>query len=40
MNISREKLLWAYERMRLIREFEDRLHADFAADRKREQYEH
>ncbi len=31
MNISREKLLWAYECMRLIREFEDRLHADFAA---------
>ncbi|RMD75877.1 MAG: pyruvate dehydrogenase (acetyl-transferring) E1 component subunit alpha, partial [Chloroflexi bacterium] len=31
MEISRETLLWAYERMRLIREFEDRLHVDFAA---------
>ncbi len=31
MEISRERLLWAYERMRLIREFEDRLHTDFAA---------
>ncbi|MBI3456936.1 MAG: thiamine pyrophosphate-dependent dehydrogenase E1 component subunit alpha [Candidatus Rokubacteria bacterium] len=31
MDISRDKLLWMYERMRLIREFEERLHADFAA---------
>lgn len=31
MDISKEKLLWMYERMRSIREFEDRLHKDFAA---------
>jgi pyruvate dehydrogenase E1 component alpha subunit len=31
MEISKEKLLWIYERMRLIREFEERLHKDFAA---------
>jgi pyruvate dehydrogenase E1 component alpha subunit len=31
MDISRDKLLWMYERMRLIREFEERLHIDFAA---------
>jgi pyruvate dehydrogenase E1 component alpha subunit len=31
MDIDKDKLLWAYERMRLIREFEERLHADFAA---------
>jgi len=31
MDIDKEQLLWAYERMRLIREFEERLHADFAA---------
>ena len=31
MDISREKLLWIYEKMRLIREFEERLHLDFAA---------
>jgi pyruvate dehydrogenase E1 component alpha subunit len=31
MDIDKERLLWAYERMRLIREFEERLHADFAA---------
>lgn len=31
MDVSKEKLLWMYERMRLIREFEERLHADFAA---------
>ena len=31
MEISHEQLRWAYERMRLIREFEDRLHTDFAA---------
>jgi pyruvate dehydrogenase E1 component alpha subunit len=31
MEITKETLLWAYERMRLIREFEDRLHTDFAA---------
>ncbi|MBI1877199.1 MAG: thiamine pyrophosphate-dependent dehydrogenase E1 component subunit alpha, partial [Chloroflexi bacterium] len=30
MEISKEKLLWIYERMRLIREFEERLHKDFA----------
>jgi TPP-dependent pyruvate/acetoin dehydrogenase alpha subunit len=30
MDISKDKLLWMYERMRLIREFEERLHADFA----------
>jgi pyruvate dehydrogenase E1 component alpha subunit len=31
MEIDRKKLLWMYERMRLIREFENRLHTDFAA---------
>jgi pyruvate dehydrogenase E1 component alpha subunit len=31
MDISREKLLWIYDRMRLIREFENQLHGDFAA---------
>lgn len=31
MEISKDKLLWMYERMRLIREFEERLHVDFAA---------
>ena len=31
MQISNEKLLWIYKKMRLIREFEDRLHQDFAA---------
>ncbi len=31
MDIDKDQLLWAYERMRLIREFEERLHADFAA---------
>jgi pyruvate dehydrogenase E1 component alpha subunit len=31
MDIGKDKLLWMYERMRLIREFEDRLHTDFAA---------
>ncbi|MDX1521873.1 MAG: thiamine pyrophosphate-dependent dehydrogenase E1 component subunit alpha [Anaerolineae bacterium] len=31
MDINQEKLLWMYKTMRLIREFEDRLHADFAA---------
>ncbi len=31
MEISRNKLLWMYERMRLIREFEEHLHEDFAA---------
>jgi pyruvate dehydrogenase E1 component alpha subunit len=31
MDISKRKLLDMYERMRLIREFENRLHADFAA---------
>jgi len=31
MDISKEKLLWMYEKMRLIREFEERLHVDFAA---------
>jgi pyruvate dehydrogenase E1 component alpha subunit len=31
MEIDKEKLLWAYERMRLIRNFEERLHTDFAA---------
>ena len=30
MDLDREKLLWLYERMRLIREFENRLHTDFA----------
>lgn len=30
MDISQEKLLWMYKTMRLIREFEDRLHTDFA----------
>ena len=30
MGISREKLLWLYERMRLIREFEERLPAEAA----------
>ncbi|HEY3081748.1 MAG TPA: thiamine pyrophosphate-dependent dehydrogenase E1 component subunit alpha [Chloroflexota bacterium] len=31
MDISGDRLLWLYERMRLIREFEERLHVDFAA---------
>jgi TPP-dependent pyruvate/acetoin dehydrogenase alpha subunit len=31
MDIDKGQLLWAYERMRLIREFEERLHTDFAA---------
>jgi pyruvate dehydrogenase E1 component alpha subunit len=31
MDIGKEKLLWMYEHMRLIREFEERLHTDFAA---------
>ena len=31
MDISKNKLLWMYERMRLIRDFEEFLHADFAA---------
>jgi len=31
MKIGKEKLLWMYERMRLIREFEQHLHGDFAA---------
>jgi TPP-dependent pyruvate/acetoin dehydrogenase alpha subunit len=31
--ISKEKLLWIYERMRLIREFENRAAAEFAAGR-------
>ena len=30
MEIDREKLLFIYERMRSIREFEERLHVDFA----------
>ena len=30
MDLDRDKLLWIYERMRLIREFENRLHTDFA----------
>src|SRR5258706_8816506 len=30
MDISKDQLLWMYERMRLIREFEERLHADFS----------
>ncbi len=31
MEITKETLLWMYERMRLIRQFEERLHEDFAA---------
>jgi pyruvate dehydrogenase E1 component alpha subunit len=31
MDIARDTLLWMYERMRLIRQFEERLHEDFAA---------
>lgn len=31
MDISKDRLLWMYRRMRFIREFEERLHADFAA---------
>jgi pyruvate dehydrogenase E1 component alpha subunit len=31
MDLGREKLLWIYERMRTIREFENQLHEDFAA---------
>jgi pyruvate dehydrogenase E1 component alpha subunit len=31
MDISQDKLRWMYERMRLIREFEEQLHVDFAA---------
>lgn len=30
MDVNKDTLLWIYERMRLIREFEERLHADFA----------
>jgi len=30
MDISQEQLTWIYERMNLIRHFEERLHADFA----------
>ena len=33
MDIGRDKLLWMYERMRLIRAFEERVHVDFAAGR-------
>ena len=31
MNTTKDKLLWMYERMRLIRDFEERLHIDFTA---------
>jgi TPP-dependent pyruvate/acetoin dehydrogenase alpha subunit len=31
MDIGKDTLLWMYERMRLIRQFEERLHQDFAA---------
>ena len=31
MELDRDKLLWIYRRMRQIREFENRLHEDFAA---------
>jgi pyruvate dehydrogenase E1 component alpha subunit len=31
LGLSRERLLWIYDRMRLIREFENQLHSDFAA---------
>ena len=31
MDLDRDKLLWIYRRMRQIREFENRLHQDFAA---------
>lgn len=31
MKISKNKLLWMYEHMRLVREFEEHLHEDFAA---------
>src|SRR5919198_1140789 len=31
MDIGGDRLLWLYERMRLIRDFEERLHVDFAA---------
>jgi pyruvate dehydrogenase E1 component alpha subunit len=31
MDLSRDRLLWMYQRMRLIREFENQLHGDFAA---------
>ena len=31
MEISRDKMLWAYERMLLIRKFEDQVHELFAA---------
>lgn len=31
MDLSKDQLLWIYERMRLIREFEEQLHNDFAA---------
>jgi len=31
MAISKNRLLWMYERMRLIRDFEEFLHTDFAA---------
>ena len=30
MDLSQEQLLWMYERMRLIRQFEERLHQEFA----------
>ena len=31
MEIGKDKLLWMYEHMRLIREFEERIHVDFVA---------
>ena len=31
MDLDRDKLLWMYQRMRQIREFENQLHTDFAA---------
>jgi pyruvate dehydrogenase E1 component alpha subunit len=31
MELTHDRLLWAYERMALIRAFEERLHSDFAA---------
>ena len=33
MEVNNDKLLWMYERMRVIREFEERVHEDFAAGR-------
>ncbi|HTD76970.1 MAG TPA: pyruvate dehydrogenase (acetyl-transferring) E1 component subunit alpha, partial [Chloroflexota bacterium] len=30
MDIRKDTLLWMYERMRLIRQFEERLHQEFA----------